>query len=63
MGLKLIEAYLVGSRAGGDYVDESDIDGVLMIDGVQGMNRLQRIEPLSKTLRPGIDLGGTYSKA
>jgi len=55
-GLKLIDAYLVGSRARGDYLDESDIDVVLIIDGVQGMNRLQRIELLSRALKPGIDL-------
>jgi len=47
---------LVGSRARGDYLDESDIDVVLIIDGVQGMNRLQRIELLSRALKPGIDL-------
>jgi len=55
-GLKLIDAYLVGSRARGDYLDESDIDVVLIIDEVQGMNRLQRIELLSRALKPGIDL-------
>ena len=54
--LKLVDAYLVGSRARGDYLDESDIDVVLIIDGVQGMNRLQRIELLSRALKPGIDL-------
>ena len=29
---------------------------VLIIDEVQGMNRLQRIELLSRALKPGIDL-------
>ncbi|MEM4497755.1 MAG: nucleotidyltransferase domain-containing protein [Nitrososphaerota archaeon] len=39
-GLKLVGAYLVGSRARGDYLEDSDVDAVLVVDGIQGLNRL-----------------------
>ncbi len=55
-GLKLIEAYLVGSRARGDYTEESDIDIILVIEGVENMNMLQRLTLFKETLKPRIDL-------
>lgn len=55
-GLKLVGAYLVGSRARGDYLEDSDIDVVLVVDGVQGLNKLQRMSIFLEALKPGIDL-------
>lgn len=54
--LKLVEAYIVGSRARGDYTEESDIDIVLIVEGVENMNMLQRLTLFKETLKPGIDL-------
>ena len=44
LGLRLVAAYLVGSKARGDYRVDSDIDIVLVVDGVESLNQLQRIE-------------------
>ena len=55
-GLKLVGAYLVGSRAREDYLEDSDIDIVLVIDEIQGLNRLQRISMFLEALKPGMDL-------
>ncbi|MEM3546690.1 MAG: nucleotidyltransferase domain-containing protein [Candidatus Bathyarchaeia archaeon] len=53
-GLLLREAYLVGSRARGDYLEDSDIDLVLIVEGVEGMDQLERrrafVEALEKEM-------------
>jgi len=50
LGLELVAAYLVGSRARGDYRVDSDIDIVLVVRGVEGLDQLQRIEIFSRLL-------------
>ena len=49
-GLELVSAFIVGSRARGDYRVDSDIDIVLVIKGVERMNHLERIEFFSDIL-------------
>jgi len=49
-GLRFVGAYLVGSRARGDYRVDSDIDIVIVVEGVEPMNQLERIELFSKVL-------------
>jgi len=55
-GLRVVAAYLVGSRARGDYTEESDIDVVLVVEGAERLNALQRLELFKDALEPGIDL-------
>jgi len=55
-GWRLIASYLVGSRARGDYTVESDVDMVLVVDGLEKMNRLERLEAFKYALEPGVDL-------
>lgn len=50
LGLELVAAYLVGSRARGDYRVDSDIDIVLIVRGVEGLDQLQRVEIFSRLL-------------
>ncbi|ABL78530.1 nucleotidyltransferase domain-containing protein [Thermofilum pendens] len=55
-GFKLVGAYLVGSRARGDYLETSDVDLVLVVEGVEGLNALQRLELFKEVLEPEVDL-------
>ncbi|MCE4611063.1 MAG: nucleotidyltransferase domain-containing protein [Desulfurococcales archaeon] len=55
-GWRLVGAYLVGSRARGDYTVESDVDVVLVIEGVEGLNALERLEAFKEALRPNVEL-------
>ncbi|MGC9149428.1 MAG: nucleotidyltransferase domain-containing protein [Sulfolobales archaeon] len=55
-GWRLAASYLVGSRARGDYTVESDVDIVLVVDGVDKLNRLERLEAFKEALEPGVDL-------
>lgn len=55
-GLKLEEAFLVGSRARGDYLEDSDIDLVLIMSGVEKLNSLERLELIKDLLSPGIEI-------
>lgn len=55
-GYRLIGAYLVGSRARGDYIETSDIDIVLVVEGIEGLDRLRRLEVFKEILEPEIDL-------
>jgi len=48
-------AYLIGSRAREDYLEDSDIDLVLIISGIEGLNRLERLNLIKSLLEPGID--------
>ena len=56
LGWEFIGLYLVGSRARGDYLANSDIDLVLVVKGVKSLKMLQRLEALKDILEPGIDL-------
>ena len=55
-GWRLVGAYLVGSRARGDYTVESDVDVVLVVEGVEGLNALERLEAFKEALRPNVEL-------
>ena len=43
-GLKVEEAYVFGSRARGDYLEESDLDIVIVSRGFEGMKYLDRLD-------------------
>ena len=55
LGLELVEAYLVGSRACGDYLVGSDIDIALVVREVRRLNILERLEVIKDILEPRID--------
>ncbi|MEM2389730.1 MAG: nucleotidyltransferase domain-containing protein [Ignisphaera sp.] len=55
-GFILGEAYIVGSRARGDYIEESDIDIVLVVDGVEALNTLDRLNLVKDLLKPKLDI-------
>jgi len=55
LGWELLEVFLVGSRARGDYLVESDVDLVLVVRGVKGLNAIERLEALKDILEPGIE--------
>ena len=55
-GMELVAAFLVGSRARGDYTVESDADVVLVIRGVEGLNMLDRLRLFMDVLEPNVDL-------
>ncbi|RFA96077.1 nucleotidyltransferase domain-containing protein [Pyrobaculum aerophilum] len=55
-GCKIAAAYLVGSRAREDYREDSDIDLVLIVEGVEGLNALQRLELFKEALQPNVEL-------
>ncbi|MDW8084453.1 MAG: nucleotidyltransferase domain-containing protein [Candidatus Caldarchaeum sp.] len=59
-GLVFRAAYLVGSRARGDYVEESDADVVVVVDDVGKMNRIQRMLLLVEVLIPENGRGMTW---
>jgi predicted nucleotidyltransferase len=56
LGLTFQGAYLVGSRARGDYLRDSDIDIILVIKGVKKLNFLERLQLFTDILEPSIDL-------
>ena len=53
--INLIDVYVVGSRARGDYRDDSDIDLVIISNDVEGLNQLRRRELLIDLLEPGVE--------
>ena len=53
--LNLVEAYIVGSRARGDYLSESDIDVVLVARGVKHLNSKERALLLADEAEPGVE--------
>ena len=55
-GLEFVASYIVGSRARGDYMADSDIDLVLVVRGARGRNMLERLMLFKEILEPGIDL-------
>jgi len=56
LGLDFVGAYLVGSRARGDYLVDSDVDLVLVLRGVKGLNLIERLRLFSDVLEPGLEL-------
>lgn len=54
-GLVFKEAYLVGSRARGNYLEDSDADLILLVDGVEGLDRIERLRLFSEALAPKIE--------
>jgi hypothetical protein len=53
--MNVIDIYVVGSRARGDYTDLSDIDLVIISDDVKGLNQLERRLLLKDLLEPRIE--------
>jgi predicted nucleotidyltransferase len=56
LGLSLAGAYLVGSRARGDYLADSDVDLVLVLRGVKGLDPIERLRIFVDLLEPGVEL-------
>jgi len=56
LGWEFIGVYLVGSRARGDYIVDSDIDVVLVVRGVKNTSVINRLEAVKDIIEPGIDL-------
>ncbi|MEM1637248.1 MAG: nucleotidyltransferase domain-containing protein [Pyrobaculum sp.] len=54
-GVEVEGAYLVGSRARGDYLEDSDVDVVLIVRGVEGLDALRRMELFTEALEPGVE--------
>ena len=54
-GLELVGVYVVGSRARGDYLESSDIDLVLVISGVDGLNQVERKVMFKDVMEGGVD--------
>ncbi|MEB3779700.1 MAG: nucleotidyltransferase domain-containing protein [Desulfurococcales archaeon] len=53
--LSVEAVYIVGSRARGDYLDESDIDIVIVAHGVKKLNMKERLTLLADIAEPGVD--------
>ena len=53
--LSVKAVYVVGSRARGDYLDESDIDVVIVAYGVRKLNMKERLTLLAEVAEPGVD--------
>ncbi|BCU68899.1 nucleotidyltransferase domain-containing protein [Stygiolobus caldivivus] len=51
----LIEVYVFGSRARGDYVDTSDIDLIFVFTGIKDMPVFDRMYMVSKYIRGNVD--------
>ncbi len=47
--------YIVCSRARGDYLDESDIDIVIVARGVEKLNTKDRVKLLADIAEPGVN--------
>ncbi len=56
LGVGLAAAYIVGSRARGDYAAHSDVDLVLVVRGVRDVNPLDRLRMFMDLLEPGVEL-------
>jgi len=55
LGLSFVGAYVVGSRARGDYLVDSDVDVVLVLKGVRGLNPIERLRIFADALEPGVE--------
>jgi predicted nucleotidyltransferase len=51
----LIEVYIFGSRARGDYLDTSDIDLLFVFRGIKGVSTIERMYMVSKYIRGKVD--------
>lgn len=54
--LELKGAYLIGSRARGDFTEESDVDLVLVVDNIDGLNKIERLSLIKDELKPKMDV-------
>jgi predicted nucleotidyltransferase len=54
-GFRLINVYVVGSRAREDYLEDSDIDLVFIIEGIDHLNQVERKLMFKEVLEAGID--------
>lgn len=55
-GVRVAEAYLFGSYARGDWIEESDIDLIVVSPDFQGMRWLDRLDLATKVwLRLGLE--------
>ena len=55
LGYRVVDGYIVGSRARGDYTVDSDVDIVLIVEGVEDMDILSRLMLVKDILYPGVD--------
>lgn len=53
---KIDEIYVVGSRARGDYLEDSDIDLVVICDEMKGVRYIERLEKFAEFLEPGVEI-------
>jgi hypothetical protein len=53
--LRLAGVFIVGSRDRGDYLDESDVDVVIVAWGVKRLNMKERLMLLADVAEPGVD--------
>lgn len=54
-GVEVVGAYLVGSRARGDYLEDSDVDLALVVRGVERLDAVRRMELFVEALEPGVE--------
>jgi predicted nucleotidyltransferase len=52
---KIDGVYVVGSRARGDYLEDSDIDLVIICNEMKGLRYIERLEKISKYAEPKIE--------
>ena len=53
--LNIKAVYLIGSRARGDFLDESDVDLVIVAYDVKNLNMKDRLLLLADEAEPGVD--------
>ena len=53
--INIIDAYVVGSRARGDYLDTSDLDLVIISDDFKNLRYIERLEKLYKYSKGDIE--------
>ncbi len=53
--INIIDVYIVGSRARGDYLDTSDLDLVIISDDFKNLRYIERLEKLYKYSKGDIE--------
>jgi len=53
--INIIDVYVVGSRARGDYLDTSDLDLVIISDDFKNLRYIERLEKLYKYSKGDIE--------
>jgi len=53
--ISIIDVYVVGSRARGDYLDTSDLDLVIISDDFKNLRYIERLEKLYKYSKGDIE--------